>query len=114
MLYCIRLYTRNVFVNRVVNQALRDNDENKLEMLGPFCYFLTLYIYAPSTPPYTGTVFRGCSLEPSIIEEYRQAIGRGSVKWLGFTSTSKSETVAKVFSDNVLFKIELSNFGSHF
>lgn len=115
VLYCIQLYMRNIFVNRVVNQALRDNDDGRSEMLGPFCYLLILYIYSPSTPLYIGTVYRECSVEPSVIEEYRQAIGnKGSLKWLGFTSTSKNETIAKEFSNNVLFKIELKNFGSHF
>ncbi|CAF2939032.1 unnamed protein product [Rotaria sp. Silwood2] len=114
VMYCIRLYTRNVFVNRVVNRALCNEDESYLEGLGPFCYLLTLHIYAPTTPAYNGTVYRGCSLESSAIEKYRQAIGQGPVKWLGFTSTSKSSIVARYFSDNVIFKITLTNFSNRF
>jgi hypothetical protein len=111
--YCIRLYTRSEFVNRVVKQALRDDDESKSETLGPFCYLLTLYIYAPTTPAYRENVLRGCQLELSMIDKYRQIIGKGSVNWLGFTSTSKSVTVAEQFG-NVIFNIDLSRFNDRF
>ncbi|CAF1210437.1 unnamed protein product [Rotaria sp. Silwood1] len=112
--YCIRLYTRNVFVNRVVNQALRDDDESKSETLGPFCYLLTHYLYASTTPTYRENVFRGCQLEPFMIDRYQQIVGKRSVKWLGFTSTSKSLTIAKQFGCNVIFNIDLSQFTDRF
>ncbi|CAF1159811.1 unnamed protein product [Adineta ricciae] len=112
--YCVRLYTRNVFVNRVVNQALRNNDESKSEALVPFCYLLRQHIYSPSLPVYRGTVFRACQLETSMIDQYREIVGKGTVSWLGFTSTSKSLEIAKAFGCNTIFVIDLSEFTERF
>ncbi|CAF0929896.1 unnamed protein product [Adineta ricciae] len=112
--YCVRLYTRSVFVNRVTNQALRNNDESKAEALVPFCYLLRQHIYSPSLPVYRGTMFRGCQLETSMIDQYREMVGRETVSWLGFTSTSKSLKIAKAFGCNTIFVIDLSEFTERF
>jgi hypothetical protein len=99
----------------VVNQALRNDDESQSETLGPFCYLLTVYLYDRQTPVYKETVFRGCQLESSTIDEYRQVKKQQQrVKWLGFTSTSKSINVAQQFHCNVIFKIDLSQFKDRF
>jgi hypothetical protein len=115
LMYCIRLYTRNVFVYRVVNEALRNNDETQSETLGPFCYLLTVYLYDNNTPTYNGNVYRSCYFEQSIIDQYRQIMNEQQrVKWLGFTSTSKSIKVAKGFGGNVIFNIDLTQFTQSF
>ncbi|CAF1502763.1 unnamed protein product [Rotaria sordida] len=41
---CAKLYTKQCFLFRVVNTALRDDDRTKLETLGPYCYLVYNYI----------------------------------------------------------------------
>jgi hypothetical protein len=41
-------------------------------------------------------------------------IGERPVKWLGFTSTSKTREVAEAFGCNVVFNIDLSQFNDRF
>jgi hypothetical protein len=41
---CARLYTKPCFLFKIVNKTLRDNDQSKLQTLGPFCYLLYNYI----------------------------------------------------------------------
>ena len=122
---CAKLYTKQSYLFRVVNIALRENDNTKLDTLGPFCYLVYNYIgrhlnnylsvrhrlsqifhLSRSTPM---TVYRGDYVSDVQIEEYQQALSTKNkyFKWLSFVSTSLDRKVAESFRSNVLYIIEL-------
>jgi hypothetical protein len=122
---CVKLYTKDCYIYRVVNTALRDDDRTKLETLGPYCYLvynnigrhlkdylsfrhrLRQAVYP--TESQSMIVYRGDHISREIIEEYRQAAGDRNkyFKWLSFVSTSLRREVAESFGCNVLYIIEL-------
>lgn len=106
---CVRLYTMNNFVYGLVNKTLRDHDLSKIETLGPFCFLLFQFNFAPEFRSYrfTGRVYRGANLSSSQIEEYQRAMKQVR-SWSGFTSTSRQRSMAESFSQtNVLFIIDI-------
>jgi hypothetical protein len=122
---CVKLYTKDCYIYRVVNTALRDDDRTKLETLGPYCYLVYNNIgrdlkdylsirhrvrqaFHP-TESQSMKVYRGDHISREIIEEYRQAAGDRNkyFKWLSFVSTSLRREVAESFGCNVLYIIEL-------
>src|SRR4051794_13983238 len=64
---CIRLYTMESFLYRLVNMTLRDNDLSKVDTLGPFCYLLFQFYFAQEFKDlkFSGRVYRGANLSPS-------------------------------------------------
>ena len=101
----ISLYTRESFLYRLVNTTLRENDQSKLESLGPFCYLLFLCDCSPTMGQYgyAGELYRGAQLDESTIQSYEEAVG--TVKtWDAFSSTSKVRAKAENYG-NVLFII---------
>lgn len=100
---CVRLYTAESFLYKLVNSTLRTDDRSKLDTLGAYCFMLWYYLYSGSEKKLT--LYRGADLKVETIEKYKQAVGR-SLKWLAFTSTSKDREVAEIYSVNTLFIIE--------
>ncbi|CAF3406686.1 unnamed protein product [Rotaria sp. Silwood2] len=128
---CAKLYTKQCFLYRVVNTALRDDDRTKLDTLGPYCYLVyncvgrhtngdlsirrrLLQILHP-TESQSMIVYRGDHVSREKIEEYRQAAERKDkcFKWLPFVSTSLDRDVAERFGSNVLYIIELRRYLSN-
>jgi hypothetical protein len=122
---CARLYTKPCFLFKIVNKTLRDNDQSKLQTLGPFCYLLYNYIgtrrneylsirnqlkqiFKPTEHFSSIIVYRGEQLSLDQIEIYRQAVKKGYYyKWSSFVSTSKLREVAEMFGLNVLYIIHI-------
>ena len=126
---CIKLYTKDCYIYRVVNTALRDDDRTKLNTLGPYCYLVYNSIgqhlndYLSMRHRLRNTiirhvesqsmiVYRGDHISRETIEEYRQASKDNSkyFKWLSFVSTSLDRDVAESFGCNVLYIIELQRY----
>ncbi|CAF4961393.1 unnamed protein product, partial [Rotaria sp. Silwood1] len=110
---CIKLYTKQCYLFRTVNTALRDDDRTKLDTLGPYCYLVYncigrhihghhLLELPHRNKSHSMTVYRGDSVPHKMIEEYRQAVGRKEeyFKWLSFVSTSADRIVAEYFGLN--------------
>lgn len=103
--FCVHLYTRETFLYRTLNQALRDVDHSKVNTLGPFCFLLQSYTHGNNG--FVGTVYRGVDLQPEMIALYKQA--KGLIRtWPSFISTSKSQKLAEVYG-NTLFIITIVN-----
>jgi len=92
---CVRFYTEDTFIYRIVNETLRDNNRAKFETLGPLCYLL--YNYGGSSKNKQGklpekiVLYRGEPLTLKAIEEYKAAVGSNTVwRWTQFVSTSKN------------------------
>ena len=128
---CAKLYTKNSYIYRVVNTALRDDDQTKLYTVGPFCYLLFNSIgqcseinssrinffrrlFSPSKIQ-SIDLYRGDHNSSSTIEEYRRAVGDKSkrFKWLSFVSTSFDQSVAESFAGDVLYIIKIRSYVSN-
>jgi hypothetical protein len=102
---CIKIYTQQICLYKSVNDALRADDQSKLETYGPFCYLLN---YASlfclnEDHLYEGVVYRGMNLAEREIEQYRNAVNDSQPKqWLGFTSTTKNYEVTKLFAGDTI------------
>jgi hypothetical protein len=128
---CAKLYTKDCYIYRVINTALRGDDRTKLNTLGPYCYLVYNYIgqhvkdylsirhrlqeILHPTESRSMIVYRGDYISRETIEEYRQAAGDNSkyFKWLPFVSTSLDRDVAESFGCNVLYIIELQRYLSN-
>ncbi|CAF1246244.1 unnamed protein product [Didymodactylos carnosus] len=114
---CVRLYTHAHFLYRIVNKALRENDETKLSTLGPFCYLLYNFTRKRIDPTIAKResfsrldkivnrlrsderiihVYRGEPAEN--INVFKRMIDNGRYKWSQFISTSKIRKVAADFA----------------
>ena len=104
----LSLYTRESFLYRAVNGALRDNDRSKCDTLGAFSQLL-YHCDCSSTfneLGYKEELYRGAQLDQHTVESYQQAVGQVKT-WDGFSSTSKNRIKAELFG-NVLFIINRS------
>ncbi len=110
---CIKLYTEDSFLYRLINETLRDNNRTKFETLGPFCYLLYNYCGSPKNKqgklPEKIVLYRGETLTPEVIEQYKSTVGTNTIwRWTQFVSTSKQRPIAEEFSDgNSLYVIEM-------
>jgi hypothetical protein len=104
---CIHLYTRESFLYHILNTALRDADQTKLDTLGPLCFLIR--DFSRTCTEFIGTVYRGVELSPATILSYKQAVGTWRT-WPSYTSTSKNRNMAEIFQRNTLFIIEITNF----
>ena len=102
---CIHLYTRESFLYRVLNTALRDGDYSKLETMGPLCFLIRSYSH--TSKAFIGTVYRGVDLSSATIASYKGAEGMWRT-WPSFTSTSKNKMMAEI-RGNTLFIITVAN-----
>ncbi|CAF0912875.1 unnamed protein product [Didymodactylos carnosus] len=105
---CVKIYTRESFVYKLLNRTLREGDMTKVDTLGAFCDLLYNSPYSSQLKrnQYKGLVYRGCNLDPEQVEHYKQAIGKGAKEWLNFSSTSKNRHLAEIYG-NTLFIINI-------
>ncbi|CAF0976894.1 unnamed protein product [Adineta ricciae] len=107
-------YTKDCFLYRFVNKALRTEDIETLYRLRYFIKDLcknlksifddnleTFQIAMESI-----TVYRGLTLPLSVIDQLRQSIGK-YISTNGFLSTTFKRDVAEMFSANVIFEIKI-------
>lgn len=104
---CIKFYTRETFLYKTLNTAVRQCDRSKLDTLGPLAYLL--HEYSRMNTGFTGTVYRGLTLTTTELESYRQPREQW-LTWLSYTSTSKNREVAEMFGINTLLIIQISDF----
>jgi hypothetical protein len=108
---CIHLYTRESFLYRILNTALRNNDHSKIATLGPLCYLIQ--DFTRTFKGFIGTVYRGLSLSSEQILTYKQAVGSWHT-WPSFTSTSKNRKMAEIRGNTLVIitvaKYNHSNF----
>ncbi|CAF3277718.1 unnamed protein product [Rotaria sp. Silwood2] len=120
---CVRLYTMESFLYRLINQVMRDAVIEKKEgtndayefvferdriygkNLGPYCSLLLGYLWQHLTHREV-TVYRAARLEPAMIDDYQQHLGE-FVEWDGFSSTTTSFNHAKSLETNVIFRIKI-------
>lgn len=128
---CAKLYTKDCYIYPVVNTTLRNDDQTKLDTVGPFCYLLFNSIgqcseinssqinffrrFFPSNKIQSIDLYRGDHNSSSTIEEYRRAVGDKSkrFKWLSFVSTSFDRSVAEKFAGDVLYIIKVRSYVSN-
>jgi len=126
----VKQYTKPDFLFRIVNEALRDNNQDNLETIGPFAYLVFNFIgrrthidqslqfrlHQLIQPAKTSCfhLYRGDYAKKAILEEYQHAAGQGGryFRWICFVSTSYRREVAEAFVKNVLYEIELSRVTS--
>ncbi|CAF1342002.1 unnamed protein product [Rotaria magnacalcarata] len=108
---CIRLYTMNTFLYKLLNSVLKENIKEKIDTMAPFCYLLTEAIWSDTLADehFYGTVYRGVTLDKQSIQYYKDAIGTFKYEY-AFTSTSKDQKVAEVFGNSLLI-IDVSAVG---
>ncbi|CAF1167041.1 unnamed protein product [Didymodactylos carnosus] len=102
---CIRLYSAESFLYKLVNSTLRSEDMTKTDTLGAYCQLLSWHLGCSELDQKELTVYRGCKLTEELIEEYTQNVGK-RIQWLAFTSTTKDRKVAEGYG-NTLFIINL-------
>jgi hypothetical protein len=123
---CVKQYTKESFVFRVINETLRDNNLDKLNTIGPLCYLIFNYIggrthvnqslqfrfhqLAQSAKSLVLNLYRGDYASNEILDAYRQAAGQDEryFRWISFVSTSNDRRVAECYATNTLYIIELS------
>lgn len=110
---CVSLYTLETFLYDIINAALVEENLEKLENLGPFCYLLNYFLQEcskdsnkPSCFCYEGCVYKGAVLSQDVIEEYKQLPQGKLFVWDSFISASKDRQKAEKLG-NALFIIEL-------
>lgn len=116
--YCVRLYTEDSWIYRLVNLTLREGDMSKVNTLGPFCCFVRNYLHASQKEDEDVDeeiiVYRGMHLESNDIQMYKNCIGEVH-SWFAFSSTTKNRAMAENFAVNVLFEIRFDGFSfSHY
>jgi len=111
--HCIHLYTKETFLYKLINKALREEDKSKVDTLGAFCYYINLMNYTETFGKsfHTTTVYRGMTLTREDISDYKTSIGKYKA-WLAFNSTSKLREEAEVFG-NTLFVINFLAMSRH-
>ncbi|CAF3668477.1 unnamed protein product [Rotaria socialis] len=105
---CMRIYTRETFLYKLLNTVLRNEDMSKVDTLGAYCWLVDSGI-SPELGENQAcdlTVYRGMNLTQNMIQKYKQAIGK-TIEWLGFTSTTKNRTKAAQFG-TTLFIVHIS------
>ncbi|CAF3299351.1 unnamed protein product [Rotaria sp. Silwood2] len=108
---CVRLYTHESFLYKLLNKTLREDDMSKVDTLGSFAYLLYMSSSNLKKHLYQGIVYRGAKLDLDMIDDYKKALSDGCRSWSGFTSTSRSRRRAENFG-NVLFIIDILRSGT--
>lgn len=113
---CLHLYTRECFLYKILNKALREEDLSKVDTLGPFCDILWNSLSSESLKSkyeFTGSVYRSALLEPDEVDAYKNSIRKTPKEWLGFSSTSKNRALAELYGGNTLFIINVPSQSQH-
>ena len=129
---CVKLYTREMPLYKIINRTLRANDESKMDSIGPICFLLYEYIGKQAfkhrifSSPISHlvnrkdnqrlTVYRGDRVSASKLNQYREAVAgtvKNCFKWVCFASTSRKQKEAVRFTKNTLYHIDLSRYKSN-
>jgi hypothetical protein len=109
----IRWYTKQSFLYRLLNKALRTEDIEGLSIFQFYItdlslslkeMFLSMKIYATINTKFT--VYRGSILSDGEIERLRGSVGK-LISLNGYTSTSRSHGAAWQFAGNLFIEIEM-------
>ncbi|CAF1366264.1 unnamed protein product [Adineta ricciae] len=106
---CVHIYTENGAFCSQLNHFLREPNETMIEEFASFiCLLYCCFDHASSIEIHSTNVYRGMTLSPSMIEDYKTAAEHGgSYRWAAFSSTSKNPIVADWFGNNTLFIMHL-------
>lgn len=96
----VTLYTKETFLYRVLNTALRSDDMSKVKTLGPMCYLINAYVSQCQTLTEDKLVYRGMTLTDEMIKEYSEAVGE-EIDWPAFASTTKNREVAELLGNTL-------------
>lgn len=102
----VTLYSKETFLYKVFNEALRENDLSKVTTLGPLCYLINAYVSRRTILANEQILYRGMNLTTEMIDEYKEAVGE-EIEWPAFTSTTKSLAVGESFTGNTFCIIKL-------
>lgn len=121
---CIYAYTEQnnigpVSLYSVVNNTLREDNLDKINILGPFCYLLHFALKNLSLKGsiyfHAGHVYRGVVLDNEMLERYRKTWKKGLlISFPSFVSTSKDISITEKFKSvedkrhKVLLNIKVS------
>ncbi|CAF0879609.1 unnamed protein product [Didymodactylos carnosus] len=109
--HAISWYTRDSFLYRIINKALRTENIDALIRLRYFiidvCTMLKLKHDEQQQQQQKSKVYRGLKLTDAEIEQLKLNIGR-IISRNGFLSTTPSSTIAEMFAANVIFEIEIN------
>lgn len=96
----VKLYTKETFLYKVLNAALRNDDMSKTETLGPLCFLINSYVSGRTNLTEEQFIYRGMGLEDEMLIEYSAAVGE-EIDWPAFTSTTKDRAVAELFGNTL-------------
>ena len=102
----VTVYSKETFLYKVFNAALRTNDLSKVTTLGPLCFLINAYVSGRTTLTAERTLYRSMNLTTKMIDEYKEAIGE-EIAWPAFTSTTQSLAVAEMLDGNTVCIIKL-------
>ena len=111
---CVKLYTEDTFLYRLINKVMRQadmckgmlltqEDQEYGRTLGPYCGLLEKYL-CDSPNQEDITVYRCATLTNEMVDDYKKNIGR-LAWWDAFSSTTKNKHEALRFGNNTLFVI---------
>jgi len=105
----VKLYTMETSLYHEMNKALRDDDLEKLKLLGAYIkelrdVFLTDHEYQ-IIKPFRGTVWRGISRVPDLDKAKRTYVPGKDFLWTAFTSTTTNKNVAMNWGQ-IVFEIK--------
>ncbi len=98
----VRLYTKETFLYKVLNEALRNDDMSKIKTLGPLCFLINSYISQRKTLTEDQIIYRGMTLTDEMINEYSEAVGE-DIDWPAFASTTKNRALAEIWGNTLCF-----------
>ncbi|CAF3101758.1 unnamed protein product [Rotaria sp. Silwood2] len=114
---CARLYSKDSFLYRQMNEIMRlvdDDDQeheklwkSKIISLGPFAWLL-YWMREKDDLCSTLVVYRGATLPDDVIAKFKEANQNNLYCFQAFTSTTRSWQIADIFGGNVIFIINIS------
>jgi hypothetical protein len=96
----VKQYTKETFLYRVLNTALRNDDMSKVKTLGPLCFLINSYTSQRKMLTKDQIVYRGMGLTDEMIKEYSEAVGE-TIDWPAFTSTTKDRVMAELLGNTL-------------
>ncbi|CAF1534844.1 unnamed protein product [Adineta ricciae] len=101
---CVLVYTIDSFLYKMVNKCLREDDMNKMNTLGPYCFLLINALWMLRRNENV-TLYRGLTLDEESLSNYKASIGK-QFSWKTFTSTTRDRSIAEHFG-NTMFIISV-------
>ena len=96
----VTLYTKETFLYKELNKALRSDDMSKMKTLGPLCYLINAYVSQRQMLTEDKLVYRGMLLTDEMIKEYSEAVGE-EIDWPAFASTTKYRPMAELLGNTL-------------